>query len=494
MHADPNQIPISLFLCVCVCLLNEQIVRVLSFFRIVNMYMELFASVFELIAPTFEPDFCQVSARDPDTDLGGEVEYFLEDNARINLLFFIDPSSGILQARSPVDREETGQFTFSVLARDKGTPQLTSTATIIITVEDENDERPRFVRPLFNCYVLEKQPVGTRVGNVTASDDDTSQNARMKYSIVAGSGDGELFTIEPNTGVLRSRATFDREIKHLYTFQVKVEDPTEPAFYDLANVSVQVLDDNDNRPVIEYPREGNNTVIVAYNTPVGSVLAVVRATDTDDGPFGQLIFLIAAGDTSSLFDLNRLTGVLRLGRMILSSDVKEHVLQIKVQDGGNPPIYETETLHVVVTSGNATLLASSRRDTDQNILIVIILICVTAIMAIAIVTTICLIRRIDRERRQKRALAKVEEEKMFHLKNQDTFANISPETSTGSESSSFGSGGNKNKKKEVSFSIDDGVESLNMSSGSAHTMSTFKSPGGKHVEQVRMNSQKNTLS
>ncbi|PVD34407.1 hypothetical protein C0Q70_05679 [Pomacea canaliculata] len=392
----------------------------------------------------------QVSARDPDTDLGGEVEYFLEDNARINLLFFIDPSSGILQARAPVDREETGQFTFSVLARDKGTPQLTSTATIIITVEDENDERPRFVRPLFNCYVLEKQPVGTRVGNVTASDDDTSQNARMKYSIVAGIGDGELFTIEPNTG--------------------EGGGPTEPAFYDLANVSVQVLDDNDNRPVIEYPREGNNTVIVAYNTPVGSVLAVVRATDTDDGPFGQLIFLIAAGDTSSLFDLNRLTGVLRLGRMILSSDVKEHVLQIKVQDGGNPPIYETETLHVVVTSGNATLLASSRRDTDQNILIVIILICVTAIMAIAIVTTICLIRRIDRERRQKRALAKVEEEKMFHLKNQDTFANISPETSTGSESSSFGSGGNKNKKKEVSFSIDDGVESLNMSSGSAHTI------------------------
>ena len=333
---------------------------------------------------------------------------------------------------------------------------------------------PPLGRSLFDCYVLERQQAGTRVGNVSAIDSDSSQHSQMRFSIVPGVGDYQLFSIEAGTGVLKSRAVFDREQRQLYRFMVKVQDPQVPLFYDLANVTVQILDDNDNPPVIHYPKDGNNSITVLYGISVGHLLATINATDDDDGAFGRLSFFIADGDRSHLFDLNQHDGSLRLARTILPADVQEQVLEIQVQDGGNPPLFRNAELHVHIVAGNMTLVEPSTGK-DQNMLIVIILVCVTVVLALAVLVTICLIRRIDKERQARRAASKAEEEKMFHLKNQDAFMNLSPDSSTGSSDSSSSNGG-KNKKKEVSFSIDEGVDSLNTSSGSANTMSTFKTP------------------
>nr|KAG5705472.1 hypothetical protein BaRGS_004599 [Batillaria attramentaria] len=137
-----------------------------------------------------------VSAVDYDTGLGGHVEFYLEDTPDVNNRFSIDPDTGVIQVLTPLNREDKGQHTFLVWAHDKGVPRLSSSATVIITVQDQNDEKPYFTRSLFDCYILEKQPVGTRVGNVRC---------------------------------------FDRETRHEYKFQVKVEDPQVPQFFDRAN-------------------------------------------------------------------------------------------------------------------------------------------------------------------------------------------------------------------------------------------------------------------
>ncbi|XP_070196985.1 protocadherin-9-like isoform X2 [Littorina saxatilis] len=443
-------------------------------------------------------DLIQVSAHDSDTGPGGEVDYALDSTTpNITRIFSLNSQTGVLQVRSALNREDRGRYVFHVLAYDRGTPKMTSSATVVITVLDQNDEKPYFTRSLFDCYVLERQPAGTRVGNVSAIDSDSSEHSNMRYTIVAGVGDYQLFSMEPGTGVIKSRAVFDREDRPLYRFMVKVEDPNVPVFYDLANVTVQVLDDNDNPPVVHYPKDGNNSINVVYGTRVGWVLLMVNATDGDEGVFGKISYSIADGDSTHLFDLNQHTGALRLARTILPADVQTHVLDLKVQDGGDPPLFRNSELHVHIIAGNMSLV-SPDDDKDKNMMIVIILVCVTAVLALAVIITICIIRRIDRERKARRAASKAaEEEKMFHLKNQDAFMTmtLSPDSSSGSGDSSQSNGGvagQKNKRKEVSFSIDEGVDSLNTSSGSANNaMSTFKSPMDKHKE---LNSTDNGLS
>ncbi|KAL8574391.1 hypothetical protein ACOMHN_062904 [Nucella lapillus] len=432
----------------------------------------------------------QVSAIDYDTGRAGMVEYFLDNAPNISRIFTLDPLTGLLRVRSPLNREDRSQHRFHVLACDLGMPRLTSSASIVISVQDQNDEKPYFTKSLFDFYIMERQQVGTRVGNISAVDQDTSRHSRMEFSILSGVGDGKLFSIEPHSGVLKSRATFDREVRPLYRFMVKVQDPRVPLFYDLANVTVQVLDDNDNPPVIHYPRVGNNSVNVSYGINAGSFIAFVNATDQDEGLFGRLSFHIVSGDPSHLFEINERSGSLRLARSILPSDVKTHLLELEVEDGGNPSLFHNAELHVHIVAGNMTLVGPSESK-DKNMVIVIVLVCVTVVLALAVLITICLIRHIDKERQGRRAAAaaKAEEEKMFHLKNQASFMlSLSPDASAGGGDSS---GGGKNRKKEVSFTIDEGLDSLNTSSASASMMSTFRSP----VDRSRdWNSGENCLS
>ncbi|KAL8603171.1 hypothetical protein ACOMHN_032617 [Nucella lapillus] len=455
-------------------------------------------------------DLLQVSAHDPDTGADGEVLYRLESSASPNItrVFSLDPVSGWLRVRSPLDRELHARYNLLVLAMDGGKPSLTSSARVVISVEDENDEKPYFTRSLFHCPILERQPVGTRVCNLTAVDGDSDRFSHMHFSIVQGVGDARLFALSPSTGELRSRAVFDRERRHSYRVDFlqnfardnlvvaaenKGAGPPDPLFYDLANVTIEVLDDNDNAPVIHYPRDGHNAINVSYSIRERTILATVNATDDDEGIFAQLSYLLVGGDPSQLFDLNQHDGTLRLARTILPKDVKEYVLQLEVKDGGNPPFIQRTELHVAIVTGNLTLVEASE-DSDHNMVIVIVLVCVTVVLAMAVLITICLIRHIDKERQVKRsaAISKAEEEKMFRLKNQEAaFMNLTPQASGGGGNNGSGSdaecgvnGGKNNRKKEVSFSLDEGVGSLNTSSsGSANNMSTFRSSldNNKHI-------------
>ena len=78
------------------------------------------------------------------------MEYALandaDDNTEVGRLFTVDSSTGWLEVRSPLDREARGQYRFHVLAFDQGSPSMTSSASVVITVQDENDEKPYFTR------------------------------------------------------------------------------------------------------------------------------------------------------------------------------------------------------------------------------------------------------------------------------------------------------------------------------------------------------------
>jgi protocadherin delta 1 len=88
----------------------------------------------------------QVAAHDADTGTAGQVMFALDNTPGISDLFNIDRNSGILSLRGvSLDREVRPQYMFHVLAHDLGEPRLTSSTAVVITVLDENDNRPKFV-------------------------------------------------------------------------------------------------------------------------------------------------------------------------------------------------------------------------------------------------------------------------------------------------------------------------------------------------------------
>jgi hypothetical protein len=74
-----------------------------------------------------------------------------------------------------------------VEAVDGGTPRLTSSATVHVIVLDQNDNVPVVVQPLQKVIsVREKQPVGTVVARIVATDADQDENATLVYGFHKG--------------------------------------------------------------------------------------------------------------------------------------------------------------------------------------------------------------------------------------------------------------------------------------------------------------------
>ena len=59
-----------------------------------------------------------------------------------------------------------------VLAVDGGKPPRSATASIIITIQDVNDNDPVFEPNLYEAVVSEDDPPGTPVASVKATDKD----------------------------------------------------------------------------------------------------------------------------------------------------------------------------------------------------------------------------------------------------------------------------------------------------------------------------------
>ncbi len=71
---------------------------------------------------------------------------------------------------------------FTVQAEDSGTPSLSSTATVLCSVLDDNDNTPEFSQPDLHIVIPENLPPGV-IHILQASDIDNGLNGTIQYSI-----------------------------------------------------------------------------------------------------------------------------------------------------------------------------------------------------------------------------------------------------------------------------------------------------------------------
>ena len=100
-----------------------------------------------------------------------------------------------------------------LVCRDGGTPSLSTTATIVVSVSDVNDHAPRVASDVIGVSLVENNRARTVLTTVNATDDDAGPNARLRYALAPLDADADTgaLLIDPVTGVVSTNRTFDFE-------------------------------------------------------------------------------------------------------------------------------------------------------------------------------------------------------------------------------------------------------------------------------------------
>lgn len=149
-----------------------------------------------------------------------------------------------------LDAETTPLYQITARAKDGGTPSLSTTAMIQITVLPNNDHTPVFSEASSTQTIPENTPIGTTLYNANATDADVSTHGDLRYDIIDGDA-ANKFVIDRLTGVITIGSFLDFDTVPSYTLNISVTDNsgnTPGALLNFMQLQVQLSDINDITP------------------------------------------------------------------------------------------------------------------------------------------------------------------------------------------------------------------------------------------------------
>ena len=269
--------------------------------------------------------------------------------------FTINADSGVItvQASDKLDYETRKLYKLQLVCTLKTVASLNGYMTLYIHLTDANDNDPVFHPNSVIAQVSEDQGlfVSRDVVMVTASDADSTSNAQLMYSIESGNVGG-VFSINANSGQIKTVKLLDRETVSVYHLVVKATDQGSPPRSSTAKVAVTVSDINDNPPVFNVTR----VISIPENTRLGTTITIATASDSDDD--NQFVHSLKSASVEGMFAVNRFSGAVTLLKGLDYESVKTYSLVIQVSDGK----YSDEvtlTVHVTDINDNTPLFANS---------------------------------------------------------------------------------------------------------------------------------------
>ncbi|XP_030047592.1 protocadherin-18 isoform X2 [Microcaecilia unicolor] len=191
-----------------------------------------------------------VMAADPDLGENGQVTYTILESyvlgSSITTYVTIDPSNGAIYALRAFDHEEVNQIVFVVQARDGGTQQLASNATVVLTIIDENDNAPVIMGPALRNHtgeisVPKDAGSGFLVTRIWATDRDSSMNSELSCSIASGN-EGGIFIMDMRTCDIYLNISMETFPYTEWEILVLVHDKGTPQLSTKARLKCVVLD------------------------------------------------------------------------------------------------------------------------------------------------------------------------------------------------------------------------------------------------------------
>lgn len=247
----------------------------------------------------------RANATDADTGDNAKITYSLETDTHD---FMVDPQSGVLFVCNTLDRERQDLYELRIRATDNGgrspdTVSLHSEALVRITIDDINDNAPKFSLSSYTVKVREDIPVGTVVATITASDPDIGPEGEVIYSMVDDDSEG-AFKIDHLSGTIRTSSPLDFEERQIHSLTLTASDQGSPPLSSQTHVTIHIVDVNEN---LHAPIFSELVVAgeVSENAAVGTDVIQVVAVDADPiGEDSRVGYSIRGGDGVGLFSID----------------------------------------------------------------------------------------------------------------------------------------------------------------------------------------------
>ncbi|KAF7240455.1 Protocadherin gamma-C5, partial [Varanus komodoensis] len=232
------------------------------------------------------------AAEDPDTGSNSVATYELGPSEHFALSIHVR-GDGVkmpeIVLQKLLDREKAAAHQLTLTALDSGNPVQSGTTQVTVHVLDANDNPPVCEPPVSKVYLEENVPVGTIVTKLNVTDLDEGPNGDVEYFFKPSNSAPvkllDLFSLDPQTGEIRTKALLDFEEASAYEIGIYIKDRGSPAMEGHCNIRVELVDVNDNSPEIAVTSLSSP---VLEDAPTGTVVAFVQAKDSDSEENGQV--------------------------------------------------------------------------------------------------------------------------------------------------------------------------------------------------------------
>ncbi|NXD59859.1 PCDGH protein, partial [Corvus moneduloides] len=291
------------------------------------------------------------TAHDADVGRNSLLTYQLTSNPSFSLAMKESPDGNNqpeLVLERALDREKQSSFEMVLTAVDAGDPVRSGTIKIRINVTDANDNPPVFAQDQYRARLREDAPLGSRVLNVSASDADTGNNARITY------GFGKMpakvlrrFMVDTESGMITLKEVLDFEDTRGYTLLVEARDGG--GLVAQCKVVVEVLDVNDNAPEITVLSLSSP---VPEDAPVGTVVALLNVNDPDSGENGQVSCELSGEAPLSIVASSGGSYKVVTASALDREEASEHRVTVVARDRGRPALWSSRELVLEVSDVN----------------------------------------------------------------------------------------------------------------------------------------------
>ncbi|XP_044133353.1 LOW QUALITY PROTEIN: protocadherin gamma-B4-like [Bufo gargarizans] len=294
----------------------------------------------------------KLNASDRDEGSYGQVTYsfsYFDESAQN--VFSMDSQTGVIKTMEELDYETTQSYKMSVEAKDGG--GLVAKCALIMQIEDVNDNIPEIMFASLSTKIPEDALPGTLVALINVKDLDSKENGDVVCQI-SESSPFNLIQSSNNYYKLVTTGLLDREKNTNYNVTIIAEDGGSPPMISKRNISITVLDVNDNPPVFD------RTFYIYYipeQTPAGTSIQNIHAQDTDENENAQIIYSIINSNienipVTSYVSINSVTGVIYAQRKFDYEQLREFQFQVMAKDSGSPPLSTNVTVRICIIDKN----------------------------------------------------------------------------------------------------------------------------------------------
>uniref|UniRef100_A0AAY4DHU0 Cadherin domain-containing protein n=1 Tax=Denticeps clupeoides TaxID=299321 RepID=A0AAY4DHU0_9TELE len=279
-------------------------------------------------------------------DLGLDIGTLLDRRFRIvsgsrDALFEVNQNNGVLFVHRNIDREALCEGGGACVMNLKiAVENPLEIHYVSVEISDVNDHSPAFPDKEKRLEISESTVTGARFQLQAAHDPDAGINSVRHYKL----SPNEHFDLEirdrgeDKLPFLVLQRPLDREQQDEHHLLLSAVDGGNPARSGTLNITVHVLDANDNRPVFGLDVYSTE---LDENVEPGTIVIQIHATDIDEGTNGDVGYSFGSDvnpKVRDVFSLDTVTGEIRVKGDIDFEKNGIYKLDVQASDNGQPPM------------------------------------------------------------------------------------------------------------------------------------------------------------